>query len=246
MSAGAAIARSVLSDQVRDRLIREILDGRYAPGERIVETRVARELGTSQAPVREALRDLEGLGLVEMEAFRGARVRRPAARELLEAFTVRGALEAYAATLALPRIADEDVAGLRALLGEMRAAIGAVDTKAAAGIVDPAAAAGAAAVAGASALAEADAAFHGRLVGLACNATLDRLWPMLEPAARTFLTSVARGPALGRLVELHAPVVDALDRRDAAALRTAIERYTGHLAEMLRTQWPDGPPERTR
>lgn len=237
MSAGAAIARSVLSDQVRDRLIREILDGRYAPGERIVETRVARELGTSQAPVREALRDLEGLGLVEMEAFRGARVRRPAARELLEAFTVRGALEAYAATLALPRIADEDVAGLRALLGEMRAAIG---------TVDPTAAAGEPVVAVASALAEADAAFHARLVGLARNATLDRLWPMLEPAARTFLTSVAPGPALGLLVELHAPVVDALDRRDAAALRTAIERYTGHLAEMLRTQWPDGPSERTR
>ena len=73
------ISRSPLSDQVKDRLLRAILDGRYPPGSRIVETRAAREFGTSQAPVREALRDLEALGVVEIAAFRGARVRRPTA-----------------------------------------------------------------------------------------------------------------------------------------------------------------------
>ncbi|MGZ6378497.1 MAG: GntR family transcriptional regulator, partial [Candidatus Limnocylindrales bacterium] len=77
MSRQAAISRSVLSDQVKDRLLQAILEGRYPPGARIVETRVARELGTSQAPVREALRDLEALGVVEIHAFRGARVRHP-------------------------------------------------------------------------------------------------------------------------------------------------------------------------
>jgi len=71
------IARSVLSGQVKDRLLQEIMIGHYPPGARIVETRVARELGTSQAPVREALRDLEALGVVEINAFRGARVRHP-------------------------------------------------------------------------------------------------------------------------------------------------------------------------
>ncbi len=82
MTRPAGISRSVLSDLVKDRLLLAILDGRYPPGARIVETRVARELGTSQAPVREALRDLEGLGVVETTAFRGARVRRPSAAEL--------------------------------------------------------------------------------------------------------------------------------------------------------------------
>ena len=75
----------MLSDQVKDRLLQAILEGRYPPGARIVETQVARELGTSQAPVREALRDLEGLGVVETTAFRGARVRRPSTDEPLEA-----------------------------------------------------------------------------------------------------------------------------------------------------------------
>ncbi len=109
MPAETTISRSVLSDAVKDRLLEAILDGRYPPGSRIVETRVARELGTSQAPVREALRDLEALGVVEIAAFRGARVRRPSRDELLEAYVVRAELEAMAARLALPSFTAEDL-----------------------------------------------------------------------------------------------------------------------------------------
>jgi DNA-binding GntR family transcriptional regulator len=146
----AAISRSVLSDQVKDRLLEAILDGRYPPGARIVETRVARELGTSQAPVREALRDLEALGVVETSPFRGARVRRPSADELLEAFTVRSQLESLAARLALERITDDELDELSLYLDEMRRAARAGDSHAEA---------------------TADASFHGRVVEIAGNAT---------------------------------------------------------------------------
>ena len=71
MSADTQISRAVLSDTVKDRLLEAILDGRYPPGSRIVETRAAREFGTSQAPVREALRDLEALGVVEIARLPG-------------------------------------------------------------------------------------------------------------------------------------------------------------------------------
>ena len=77
MAPRRALARSVLADQVRDQLLEWILSGRYEPDARIVETQVARELGTSQAPVREALIALEAVGIVEISPFRGARVRRP-------------------------------------------------------------------------------------------------------------------------------------------------------------------------
>ena len=83
VSEDGAISRTVLADQVRDRLLEAILAGHYPPNSRIVETRVARELGTSQAPVREALRGLEALGVVEIHPYRGARVRHPSTRELL-------------------------------------------------------------------------------------------------------------------------------------------------------------------
>jgi DNA-binding GntR family transcriptional regulator len=89
--------RSNLREQIKDVILQRILDGDYEPGARLVETRIAQELGVSQAPVREALRDLEQLGCIVHEPFRGCSVRAFSARELLEAFPVRAALEALAA-----------------------------------------------------------------------------------------------------------------------------------------------------
>src|SRR6185437_7676454 len=100
MVVARAISRSVLADQVKDRILESILSGDYGPDSRIVETQVARDLGVSQAPVREALRGLEALGVVEITPFRGARVRRPTRREIIEAYAVRAALETLGARLA--------------------------------------------------------------------------------------------------------------------------------------------------
>src|SRR6185295_61817 len=116
------LPRSVLAAQVKERLLDGILTGRYAPDSRIVETQLARELGTSQAPVREALRGLEALGVVEITPFRGARVRRPTRRELLEAYAVRTSLESLGARLAVPRLTDDDLEELAACVEEMQAA----------------------------------------------------------------------------------------------------------------------------
>ena len=88
------VEREVLSELVKDRILAWILEGVLEPGSRIVETRVARDLGTSQAPVREALRDLATLGFVEMQPYRGSRVRKPSKDELVDAIEVRAELEA--------------------------------------------------------------------------------------------------------------------------------------------------------
>ena len=127
MAIARIIPRSVLADQVKDRLLEGILTGYYPPDSRIVETQVARELGTSQAPVREALRGLEALGVVEITPFRGARVRRPSRREIIEAYAVRSTLETLGSRLAVPRMTDADVAELAADLEAMRSAARADD-----------------------------------------------------------------------------------------------------------------------
>ena len=93
----STISRTVLREQVKDILLHRIVSGDLKPGERLVETRIANELGTSQAPVREALRDLELLRLVESEPFRGARVRGFGEAELIEVYPVRAVLEEFAA-----------------------------------------------------------------------------------------------------------------------------------------------------
>ena len=94
-AAAVAFARPNLREQIKDVILQRIVEGSYEPGSRIVETRIAQELGVSQAPVREALRDLEQLGCVVHEPvprLLGARVLgRGAARGVPGARRARGA-----------------------------------------------------------------------------------------------------------------------------------------------------------
>lgn len=199
----APVARSVLSAQVKDTLLQWILEGELRPGARIVETKVARDLGTSQAPVREALRDLATLGLVEVDPFRGARVREPATEELVEAMELRGELEAIAARSAVGRIGGVELEALSTMIDDMRASAAAGD---------------------AHAQAVANRAFHAAVIAASGNRTLQRLWAMLEPFARSYLTATVPGADLAWLAERHVAIVEALRSGDpdraADAMRT--------------------------
>lgn len=201
------LARSVLSAQVKDRLLRWIIEGELPPGSRVIETRVARQLGTSQAPVREALRDLATLGLVEMHPFRGARVRQPAAAELTEAMEVRGELEALAARQAARGVDNETLAHMRDLIDQMHRCADAGD---------------------AHGQALANSAFHTLVIAASGNATVQRLWEILEPFARTYLTATAPGADLHWLAERHVAIVDALESGD---VERAAEQMRVHARE---------------
>src|SRR3954463_2385288 len=99
--------RRALRHDVRDGLVQSILDGRLGPGDRLIEMNIAREYGTSQGPVREALRELEILGFVRSEPNRGTYVRDPWQRGMLELYGVRGGLEEFATRLATPRLQED-------------------------------------------------------------------------------------------------------------------------------------------
>lgn len=207
----ALVERTVLSDQVKDRLLERIVSGELEPGSRIVETRVAREFGISQAPVREALRSLATLGLVEMRPHRGAWVRKPNQKELIEAVQVRGVLEAFAAELAAPTISDELILDLERLLEEM---------------LDLAA--------NGDALAQAhkNAEFHATVVSAAGNAMLERTWKLLEPFSQTYLTATVPGVDLMWLAKRHKPIVDALKARDPEAAALVMRHHLEQAAEI--------------
>ena len=218
------VSRDVLADQVKDRLLTAILAGRYPPDSRIVETRIARELGTSQAPVREALRGLEALGIVEITPFRGARVRRPTADQLLEAYAVRAELEGLAARLAVPLLTDDDLDGLAGLVDEMQAAAGRHDLHA---------------------VATADSSFHGRLVELTGNDTLGRVWRSLEPFSRTYITLVVPDADPQWAADLHPPVIAALRTRDPGLVVAALRVHFAEAGARLGQQWvgPGSPAD---
>ena len=87
------------------RALREaILTGRLEPGTRLVERKIARQLGVSRTPVREAIRKLELEGLVEHQPRRGVVVARMSTREAFEVYSIRAVLEGLAARLAAEHI----------------------------------------------------------------------------------------------------------------------------------------------
>ncbi|MGH3239758.1 MAG: GntR family transcriptional regulator [Spirillospora sp.] len=100
----AQLLRTGLAGQIREFIVDGISSGRWQPGERVVERRIAAELGVSQGPVREALRQLEAERLIESLPNRGARVREFTERDLAEIFPVRAGLERTAVELALPAL----------------------------------------------------------------------------------------------------------------------------------------------
>src|SRR5216117_2176442 len=114
--------RRVFREEIREKLIDDIISGRLAPGSRIVETRLAQQFGVSQAPVREALRDLELFGFVVCSPFRGTQVRKISTEDLLEIYPIRAALESVAAKAAATRIDEATLKHLDGLIAAMRKA----------------------------------------------------------------------------------------------------------------------------
>ena len=98
--------RESMVDRVRGILLERVLSGDLPPGTRLIEMSLAAELETSQGPVREALRELEALGLVRTEAYKGSRVRELLEKDLEDAYVVRASLEELAGRLATAHLKD--------------------------------------------------------------------------------------------------------------------------------------------
>jgi DNA-binding GntR family transcriptional regulator len=208
----ASVTRVVLREQVKELILERILDGTYEPGERLVETRIAAELGTSQAPVREALRDLEILRFVESEPFRGSRVREISQEELIEIYPVRAAIEEVAAREAATRL-DGEVDPLEAELDAMHRAADDNDLHA---------------------QVEHDVAFHRLIVEASGNAILLETWLSLGIGPRTIVTALRTGLDGHEIAERHRPVLEALRAGNPEAAGAALRRHVEQYGELLK------------
>jgi len=103
--------RNVVADQMRSA----ILDGRYKPGEWLRQERIAQDLGVSQMPVREALKELAAEGLIEHMPYRGARVITFSIDDVLDLYAHRAFLEGRAAFISAEIITTKELAELNAL-----------------------------------------------------------------------------------------------------------------------------------
>ena len=107
-----AAAEPASVESTYSQLRRLIIEGHYAPGTRLVEDRLARELGVSRTPVRQALARVASEGLVQIFPNRGAVVRTFSRDDLTDAYDLRAALEGFAAFRAATRISAEQLAEL--------------------------------------------------------------------------------------------------------------------------------------
>lgn len=120
MASMATTARVTAVDQVVDAITARIRNGSLVPGQRLVEADLTADLGVSRGPLREALSRLAAEGLVEIEPYRGALVRRLTDEEIAQLFDVREALEGMAARLAAVSVQNgADTTELSAALHDM-------------------------------------------------------------------------------------------------------------------------------
>ena len=216
LSKPTSIRRRVFREEIREQLIDDILSGRLAPGTRIVETRLAQKFGVSQAPVREALRDLELFGFVVCSPFRSTYVRQISTEDLLESYPVRAALESLAAREAALRVDDETLARLEELIADMRLAAGEGNHRA---------------------HVDADYAFHHAIIKAAGNRMLEHVWQTMRLATTTLVThSMAQMThhSLAEIGERHVPVLEALRAHDAARAEAAMRRHIEEPGDWIR------------
>ena len=102
-----------LRDVVFQTLRQAILRGELKPGERLMEVRLAKKLGVSRTPIREAIRKLELEGLVLMIPRRGAEVAEITEKSMRDVLEVRRALEVLAVSLSCDRISGEQIEALK-------------------------------------------------------------------------------------------------------------------------------------
>lgn len=105
--------------QVYEALKEAITSGKLRPGERIIEDRICADLGVSRSPLREALRRLEGEGLVSILPRRGVTVTKLNPEDAIALFAVREVLEGLAASLASRHATARQLAGLESICDEM-------------------------------------------------------------------------------------------------------------------------------
>jgi len=219
-----------LAGTVAVRLRALIIDGTLPPGTPLRLAPLARQLGVSVMPVRDALRLLEADRLVVVTPRRGSVVSPLSIEDAEEVYAVRVALESLCARHAAERLTDADVAALEARFADMEDAERRRDLRA---------------------FIEADHLFHSTLYRLAGRARLFAQIDDLTKRSSRYLPYLYQAwQQAGNPLEAHRPLLDAMRARDAALVgeltREHMEAAAGRLLEAIRDEGQERRPTKTR
>lgn len=211
-----------LREQVYDHLVGMIVTGEIAPGDSIRENQMAKALGTSRLPVREAIQQLEAEGWLARRPRGIARLRVPQESDIDEIFDLRQLLEVEAVGLAVRRASLDDVERLRAIADAGRDAAQRGDHRVAQ---------------------EENGRFHMELAALAKHSLLISFLEILDRKVHWLFTNVQ----VDRFAE-HESIIDALERRDVDAARSAAREHIDLTRAELKERWKlrDAKPDALR
>jgi DNA-binding GntR family transcriptional regulator len=193
-----------LRQSVYEALVELVVGGRLGPGEHLVETELARQLGVSRQPVREALHRLEAEGWVDLRPNQGAFVHVPTDQEVDELLDVRELLEVQTARLAARSARTAAVAQLRVIWQKGEAAVASGD---------------------AERIVTANNEFHAELARLAGNAVLADLAGIVSRRVRWYYRQVAPVRGQESWAE-HLELIDAVEAGDQDGAAEVARRHT--------------------
>lgn len=211
MSAGR-YERKVFKDLIREAIYEAIVDGELKPGDRIIEAEWAEKLGSSQAPVREAIRDLEGYGVVESAPFKGAVVRVVGKKEMDEIHMVRAGLETAALKKVIAEAPDDFVKKSKRTLDEMKKAAKANDFES---------------------FLDKDYEFHKAFVDFADIPDLTKMWNMCNIRIWTKYGATYSKRDLIELAGNHEAIYKKIEERDPTEIFETVSRHFEIVIESM-------------
>jgi DNA-binding GntR family transcriptional regulator len=203
------ISRDSLRERIKKILLERIMDGHYPPDFQLKEVSLAEEFGTSPVPVREALRELSAMRILDSESYKGVHVRSFTDAEIRDAYEVRGVLEEFAGMRAA-RFFKNNVQPLKRFLEQMFE--NARENK----VKD---------------YLNHDLPFHRTIVKAADNVCLLRAWDELGFEIRAYLFLTRDNRDLPEIAEEHVAMVEALNVGDGKKAGSLLRMHCFRFAK---------------
>lgn len=212
-----------LREQVVDALRDAIVQGEFKPGQTLVETDLANQLGVSRAPVREALQILNGEGLLETVPYRGTTVRRLTKSDIEELYSLRSVLEVFAVRRIIAHKRPEDIKVLRAHFQDMLETADKGDLRK---------------------INDIDRSFHTTLIELSGHSMLISIWSSVTLRVRQVMALLNELNAdMKQIAYNHLPLIEAIEAGDEAKATELIAQHIAATGELIAAGWVKQEPE---
>jgi DNA-binding GntR family transcriptional regulator len=197
--------KTTLKSSALKEIKRAILSGKLKPGDRLVETQLAKDMGISKFPIREAIGQLERLGFVSTVPYKGSCVSTFSERDMEELYTLRSALESLAVRILMSKLNEVTIEKLISIVEKMQKA---ADKEKLEEVINE------------------DIRFHQTICELSGHRKLLEMWMMLQDQIKYFITMEEYfNDQSNVLVEPHYRILEALKGGDNQLLEKSINDH---------------------